>query len=37
MLTQAKKENILDFTAYMNKEIVVKFIGGREGAFNSYY
>jgi hypothetical protein len=28
---QAKKENILDFTAYMNKEIVVKFIGGREG------
>jgi U6 snRNA-associated Sm-like protein LSm7 len=26
----AKKENILDFTAYMNKEIVVKFIGGRE-------
>lgn len=28
-----KKENILDLTKYMDKEISVKFNGGREGAF----
>ena len=28
-----KKENILDLTKYMDKEICVKFNGGREGAF----
>ena len=27
-----KKENILDLTKYMDKEIAVKFNGGREGA-----
>lgn len=27
-----KKENILDLTKYMDKEITVKFNGGREGA-----
>ncbi len=26
-----KKENILDLTKYMDKEITVKFNGGREG------
>ncbi len=26
-----KKENILDLTKYMDKEIMVKFNGGREG------
>jgi len=26
-----KKENILDLTKYMDKEITVKFSGGREG------
>lgn len=28
-----KKENILDLTKYMNKEINVKFTGGREGMY----
>ena len=28
-----KKENILDLTKYMDKDIVVKFNGGREGGF----
>ena len=28
-----KKENILDLTKYMDKEITVKFNGGREGQF----
>ena len=28
-----KKENILDLTKYMDKEISVKFNGGREGTF----
>lgn len=28
-----KKENILDLGKYMDKRIVVKFTGGREGAF----
>ena len=28
-----KKENILDLSKYMDKEIVVKFNGGREGLF----
>ena len=28
-----KKENILDLNRYMDKEINVKFNGGREGAF----
>lgn len=26
-----KKENILDLAKYMDKEIIVKFTGGREG------
>lgn len=26
-----KKENILDLTKYMDKEITIKFNGGREG------
>lgn len=26
-----KKENILDLTKYMDKELVVRFNGGREG------
>ncbi len=30
-----KKENILDLTKYMDKEIRVKFSGGREGMFSS--
>lgn len=29
--TERKKENILDLTKYMEKEITVKFNGGREG------
>ena len=29
-----KKENILDLNKYMDKEIMVKFNGGREGAQN---
>jgi U6 snRNA-associated Sm-like protein LSm7 len=28
-----KKENILDLTKYMDKEVRVKFNGGREGMF----
>ena len=31
---QRKKENILDLTKYMDKEITVKFNGGREGEPN---
>ena len=27
-----KKENILDLTKYMDKELTVKFSGGREGS-----
>lgn len=30
--TEKKKENILDLNKYMDKEIMVKFSGGREGA-----
>lgn len=30
-----KKENILDLTKYMDKEITVKFNGGREGQCSS--
>ena len=30
-----KKENILDLSKYMDKEIAVKFNGGREGSFGS--
>lgn len=30
-----KKENILDLNKYMDKEVQVKFNGGREGRFNS--
>lgn len=29
-----KKENILDLARYMDKEIMVKFNGGREGRWN---
>lgn len=29
--TEKKKENILDLTKYIDKEITVKFNGGREG------
>ena len=29
-----KKENILDLTKYMDKQIAVKFSGGREGNLN---
>lgn len=29
--SERKKENILDLTKYMDKEITVKFNGGREG------
>ena len=32
---ERKKENILDLTKYMEKEITVKFNGGREGEFSS--
>ena len=32
---ERKKENILDLTKYMDKEITVKFNGGREGALMS--
>lgn len=28
-----KKENILDLGKYMDKEVIVKFSGGREGMF----
>ena len=28
-----KKENILDLTKYMDKELTVKFNGGREGVY----
>ncbi|MCJ1340617.1 Sm-like protein lsm7 [Bachmanniomyces sp. S44760] len=31
-----KKENILDLTKYMDKEINVKFNGGREGTLKGY-
>ena len=31
-----KKENILDLTKYMDKEISVKFNGGREGTCNLF-
>lgn len=30
-----KKENILDLNKYMDKDILVKFSGGREGTFTS--
>lgn len=30
-----KKENILDLSKYMDKQITVKFSGGREGAYNA--
>ncbi len=32
-----KKENILDLTKYMDKEISVKFNGGREGTLDPYF
>ena len=32
-----KKENILDLTKYMDKEIAVKFNGGREGEWPCFY
>lgn len=32
---ERKKENILDLTKYMDKEITVKFNGGREGTSES--
>ena len=32
---EKKKENILDLTKYMDKEITVKFSGGREGELPS--
>jgi hypothetical protein len=31
----SKKENILDFSQYLNKEVIVKFNGGREGVNNT--
>ena len=31
-----KKENILDLQKYMDKEITVKFTGGREGELSSF-
>ena len=31
-----KKENILDLTKYMDKEITVKFNGGREGRYHGF-
>lgn len=31
-----KKENILDLTKYMDKEITVKFNGGREGMIRPF-
>jgi U6 snRNA-associated Sm-like protein LSm7 len=31
-----KKENILDLSKYMDKQITVKFSGGREGESNGY-
>ena len=33
---EKKKENILDLTKYMDKEITVKFSGGREGELPSH-
>ena len=33
--TERKKENILDLAKYMDKEISVKFNGGREGVCRS--
>lgn len=32
-----KKENILDLSKYQDKEIRVKFAGGREGALLAFY
>lgn len=32
-----KKENILDLTKYMDKQVNVKFNGGREGEQISFY
>lgn len=32
-----KKENILDLTKYMDKQITVKFNGGREGLFLFFF
>ena len=32
-----KKENILDLTKYMDKELTVKFSGGREGRAQSWF
>lgn len=32
---ERKRENILDLTKYMDKEITVKFSGGREGVYPS--
>jgi U6 snRNA-associated Sm-like protein LSm7 len=32
-----KKENILDLGKYMDKRIVVKFTGGREGIFTFHF
>ena len=31
-----KKENILDLTKYMDKQVNVKFNGGREGQFSGH-
>lgn len=31
-----KKENILDLSKYMDKQITVKFSGGREGRFSRW-
>lgn len=31
-----KKENILDLGKYMDKKIIVKFNGGREGAYDGF-
>ena len=31
-----KKENILDLSKYMDKQITVKFTGGREGMFDLF-
>lgn len=33
--SRPKKENILDLSKYSDKQITVKFNGGREGAFDS--
>jgi U6 snRNA-associated Sm-like protein LSm7 len=32
-----KKENILDLNKYMDKEVQVKFNGGREGMFTCFF